>query len=367
MALHVPSDRLGDLRELFLGWGALSRELEIRPQIVLVLDTNAVLGDLRFLAKSLRNQSARTRLQEVIDSGAVIAFAPLELQEEVLEKIPILAAKDGISEDLLRRAWDEYRPRLRFIEVGPFSADEKAAAVDPDDLPFVTLYQMVEADAVVSRDWHIRAMGARSIKPEALNHVRDYARAKAPEVTLRVGAMAVTVPPAAGAYALWKLSVLAVKKFSGLPTWAQLALLGGVVAVGASSRVRGAVSTAISPLTTKLKAAAPVLLEILGTLAEELNAAQRKADESQSALEVYLPRPAKGPLKTVARRVCLQADAPLSVDELTRGILRAGYESRSSQLKYYLLRVLRQSDQFVCTADGRWTVRAYSELATTAY
>jgi len=68
-------------------------------------------------------------------------------------------------------------------------------------------------------------------------------------------------------------------------------------------------------------------------------------------------------LKTVARTVCLQADAPLSVDELTRGVLRAGYESQSSQLKYYLLRVLRKSDQFICTADRRWSVRSCEETS----
>lgn len=361
--IFAPSDDLHHLRELFLGWGALFRELEIRPQISLVIDTNAVLQDLLFIVKSQKNRSARTDLQEVIDSGAAVALAPFKLRDKVIAKIPVLAAKEKVPEEALLRAWVEYRPRIRFLDEGVISAEEEVSAVDPDDLPFVRLYLKVEADAVVSRDQHIRAMGAHSVGREALTHVRDYARAKAPEVKLRVGAMAVSVPPAAGAYALWKLSALAVKKFSGLPPWAQLGLLAGAVAVGASPRGRKAVSTAVSPLATRLKGAAPVLLELLGTLAEELNAAQRKADESQRALEVYLPRPAKRPLRTVARSVCLQADAPVSIDELTRGVLCAGYESRSTQLKYYLLRVLRQSDQLTCTSDGRWTVRAREEVA----
>jgi hypothetical protein len=366
MALTVPSDRLSELRELFLGWAALYHELEMPPQIVLVLDTNAVLKELLYLVRSRRNQSARTSLQEAIDSGAVIALAPYELREEVGEKIPVLAAEKGVSEADLRRAWVEYQPLIRFLEAGPFSAEERAAAVDPDDFPFVSLCRKADADAIVSRDWHIGAMGARSIDPEALIHVRNYARAKAPEVALRVGAIAVTAPPAAGAYALWKLSVLAVKKLSALPPWAQLALLAGAVAVGANPRGRKALSQAVSPLVTKLKGAAPVLLELLGTIAEELNAAQREADDRQKALEVYFPRPTKRPLKMVARSVCLQAGAPLTADELTRGVLRAGYESRSLQLKYYLLRVMRQSEQFVCAADGRWTLRDRVETAATS-
>jgi hypothetical protein len=64
-----------------------------------------------------------------------------------------------------------------------------------------------------------------------------------------------------------------------------------------------------------------------------------------------------GPLKVVVRSVCLQAGVPLTAEELTRGVLRAGYESRSSRLKYYMVRVLRQDEQFVCTPDGRWTVQ----------
>ena len=46
----------------------------------------------------------------------------------------------------------------------------------PDDLPFVYLYREINADAVLTRDRHIRAMGARSVQLEALIHVREYAR-----------------------------------------------------------------------------------------------------------------------------------------------------------------------------------------------
>lgn len=149
MALTIPSDRLSDLRELFLGWAAFYREVEIRPQISLVIDTNAVLQDILFIVKSQKNRSSRTDLQEVIDSGAVVALAPFKLREEVIVKIPILAAKEKVSEEALLRAWVEYRPRIRFLDEGAISAEEEAAAVDPDDLPFVRLYLKVDADAVV--------------------------------------------------------------------------------------------------------------------------------------------------------------------------------------------------------------------------
>jgi predicted nucleic acid-binding protein len=353
---RIRSDDLLRLRELFLGWEALFRQLELLPQFRLVIDTNAILEDLLFLVRSRRKESARTSLQEAIDSGAVIALAPFHLWDEVVEKIPILAAKEGVSEDALRLAWADYQPRIKYVEMEEIRTEE-AAAIDPDDLPFVRLYQMLDTDAVISRDWHIKAMGARSVKREDLTHVRDYARAKAPEVMLRVGAMAVTVPPLVGAHVLVNLSIKAIRKLSGLPTWVQLMLLSGVLAVGIHPRSRQVLSASVSPLTAKLKETAPVLLKVLGALAEELNAAQLEVKDRQRVLEKSIPRSTKKPLKMIAQSVCLQAGVPLTVDELRREVLRAGYESKASQLKYYLRRVLRQNDQFVCTVDGLWSVR----------
>jgi predicted nucleic acid-binding protein len=205
MSIHVPSDDLLRLRELSLNWAPLFRMLEIGPQLRVVIDTNVIIEDLLFVATKLRNPANRTALQEVIDSGVVVALAPYELLEEVEEKITLFADERGIPEESLRRAWSEYLPRISFVDVGRASAEEEAAAADPDDLPFVRLCQQLDADAVVSRDRHIRAMGARSVNKEVMIHVREYARAKAPEVTLRFGALIITFPVAAGTHALVKV------------------------------------------------------------------------------------------------------------------------------------------------------------------
>jgi predicted nucleic acid-binding protein len=354
---RIRSDDLLHLSDLFLGWEALYRHLELLPQFRLVIDTNVILEDLLFLSRSRRKEAARTSLLEAIDSGAVVALAPFHLRDEVVEKIPILAAKEGVSEDALRLAWAEYQPRIKYVEMEEGTAEEAEAAIDPDDLPFVRLYRMVDADAVVSRDRHIQEMGAQSVNREALTHVRDYARAKAPEVVLMVGAMAVTIPPLAGLHALLKLSIKAVREFSSLPTWVQIALLSCALAVSINPRSRRALLASVSPLTVKVRQTVPVLLKMLDVLAEELNTARLEVEDKQRVLEKSIPRARKKSLKTVAQSVCLQAGVPLTIDELTREVLRAGYESKSSQLKYYLRRVLRQSDHFVCTQDGLWMVR----------
>jgi predicted nucleic acid-binding protein len=363
MSTRVPSDNLLHLRELFLTWQPFFRLLEVVPQFRLVIDTNVVIEELLYLVKSRKNPSARTSLQEAVDSGAVVALAPFKLRDEIIRHIPRLAEERSIPEESLRQAWLEYQLRINFVDVGPISAEDEASAADPDDLPFVYLYRKVNADAVLSRDRHIRAMGARSVELEVVIHIRDYARAKAPEVTLRAGAFIVTAPLVAGAHALVKLLIRAAKGIAKLPPVVQLALLAGAAVVGAHPRSRKALSTFASERVVKLKEPALVALSVLQALMEQLDAAEQQVWSKQEILERSIPRAAKRPLRSVARSVCLGAGSALTVDELTREVFRAGYESGSTQFKYYLLRVLRESEDFVCTPEGRWTVRPGGEVA----
>lgn len=363
MSTRVPSDNLLHLRELFLTWQPFFRLLEVMPQFRLVIDTNVVIEELLYLVKSRKNPSARTTLQEAVDSGAVVALAPFKLRDEIIKHIPRLAEERGIPQESLQQAWLEYQHRINFVDVRSASAEEAAAAVDPDDLPFVYLYRKVDADAVVSRDRHIRAMGARSVGLEVVIHIRDYARAKAPEVTLRAGAFIVTAPLLAGAHALVKLLIRAAKGIANLPPRVQLALLAGAAVVSAHPRSRRAFSTFATERVVKLKEPALAALSVLQALMEQLDAAEQQVWSKQEILERSIPRAAKRPLRSVARSVCLGAGSALTVDELARGVFRAGYESGSAQFKYYLLRVLREGEDFVCTPDGCWTVRPGGEVA----
>jgi len=364
MSPSIPSDNLLHLRELFINWQPFFRLLEIIPQFRLVIDTNVIIKELLYLVKSRKNPSARTGLQEAIDSGAVVALAPYKLRDEVLRHIPRLAEERGISEESLRRAWLEYQLRINFVDVGPISDEEAASAVDPDDLPFVYLYRKVNADAVVSGDRHIRAMGAHSIGPGLMIHIRDYARSRAPEVTLRAGTFMVTIPIVAGAHALVKLVTRAAKVVAKLPPGVHLMMLASALAVSAHPRSRRALAVFASERMVRLKDPARALFSALQILMEQLSAAEEQVWLKQDLLERSIPRGAKGPLWSVARSVCLEAGDALTVEDLARGVLRTGYESSSDQFKYYLLRVLRQSGHFVCTSDRRWTVRLGGDIST---
>jgi predicted nucleic acid-binding protein len=354
----IPSDDLLNLRDLFLNWPPFFRLLEILPPFRLVIDTNAVVEELLYLVKSRKNPSARTGLQEAIDSGAVVAFAPPKLRDEIAKHIPRLARQRGVPEESLRQAWAGYQSRITFVDVREASAEEMSSAVDPDDLPFVYLYRKLDADAVLSRDRDIGAMGARSVELEVMLCVRDYAREKAPEVTLRAGALVVTVPVLAGAHILVKLLRLAAKGFAELPAGIQLALLAGALAACAHPRSRKVMSKFVSARASELRDPARILLDAAGGFIGQWGAAEERVRLKQKSLERSVPRAVKSPLRMVARSVCLEAGRALTVEELARGVLRAGYKSKSAYLKQYLLRVLRQGESFVNTPDGCWTVRA---------
>jgi predicted nucleic acid-binding protein len=356
------SDNLLRLRELSLHWAPLIRLLELLPQFRLVIDANVIIEELLFITQKRRDPSARTHLQEAIDSGTVVALAPGKLRTEISKHIPRLAAKRGVSEEALQGAWLEYQSRIRFVEVEPVSAEAAAAAVDPDDLPYVYLYWQVNADAVLSRDRHIPALGAASVKREVLIHVRNYAREKAPEIVLRVGSYIITVPLVAGLVVFGKIVASVAKGFARLPVEVQLALCAIALAAGVHQRSRQALTTLVSTQAAKLKEPAWVLLQVFGALAEELAAAERRVRVQEEILERSMPRAARGPLRLVALSVCLEAGQALTAEELTRGVLRAGYKSESAHLKHYLLRVLRQSELFISMPDGRWTVSAHKEL-----
>jgi hypothetical protein len=137
-----------------------------------VIDANVIIEELLFLTQKRRSTSARTNLQEAIDSGTVVALAPFKLQDEISEHIPMLAIERGVSEAALRNAWLEYKSRIRFIEMDPISAEEAAAAVDPDDLPYVYLYWQVgsvariDSPSIIQPSAHPSSSGNHALDAE---------------------------------------------------------------------------------------------------------------------------------------------------------------------------------------------------------
>jgi len=285
-----PSDNLRPVYELCAKYPSLSELLGLRPQIRFVIDTNIVLDELLFVTTKRRKAFARTALREVLDSGVAVTIAPTKMHEEVNRHIPRLARERSVPEERFRQAWVELQAQIEFRDVRDVKEGLPGRNVrDPDDLPFVILYLSSGVDAVLTRDLDIPAMGAKALGPEALVPVRDYARAKSPEVSLRFGGVLVVGIPIVSLVASLKLLSMALRAFRNLSPELQLLLLGGVVLAALHPTSRKALYAGFSSVTTGLKNSAGLFGEVFGELSVRIAASQVELKAKETVVEGLVP------------------------------------------------------------------------------
>lgn len=349
----IPSDDLAPVRELIAGIPSLAQIFDIFPQLRFVVDSNVIIGDLIWLAKTRENPSARTSLQEVIDAGAVIAFAPARLCEEVEKHIPKLARKNGIPEEMLREEWLNYQTYLRFCDVEEVVAEYGQQVIDPNDLPFVSLYGQVGAAAVISKDPHISAMGAPTVKLDVIIQLRDYSRSKSVEVTIKMGGYILTGITIEMVFETLKLAASLFKK---LPSWMQVGLIVAAGILLLYPKSRGQINAYLTTVSKKFHIAFAEVKPVLAELIRTLNTESNKASKSLAGINRALPPLRRVPLRTVAYSVCLAAGTRLTLSEIQRKVLINGYKTKSKRFASYLRRVMIADTRFVLCKDRRWTV-----------
>ena len=328
--LDVRSDQLRSIYKLCEQFPSLAELFDMPKPFEFVADSNAAIREVLFTSKYRRNESARTDLRESVESGVVRIIAPIELRIEMDRHIPNLALEKGIAEAKLRQEWQELQPYIEFREVVECGLPSFMVA-DPDDLPFVSLYLRSNADAVLTYDKHISLMGAQAVKPDAIRFVRDYARSKAPEVTLRVGGVVIGGVAIGSLIALLRLLVSALRSFLRLPLEYQLLVVAGLVLAFAHPASRKAIFNSLSSLTSALKVPANVALEVVAELTMRFGEAQLELKASQTILETKIPRrvipvfpiePASNVNdkedSSITRTTASATSAAVSIDQLVR-------------------------------------------------
>jgi predicted nucleic acid-binding protein len=291
-----PSDNLRSLYELCEKYPSFAKLFGMGTQIRFVIDTNIVLDELLFVTTKRGKDSARTALREVLDSGLAITIAPTKLHEEVNRHIPRLALERSVPEEAFRQAWVELQTQIEFRDVkeNPFPGQSLR---DPDDIPFLELYLSSGVDAVLTRDKDIAAMGAKALGPEVLRPMRDYARAKSPEVSLRIGGVVVVGIPVVSLVAVLKVLATALRSFRNLRPELQLLLLGGVVLAVFHPTTRKALSAGVSSLAIGLKSSAGIFGEVFGEVALKIVDAQLELKAKQTVVEALIPTARLSPAK----------------------------------------------------------------------
>jgi predicted nucleic acid-binding protein len=181
----APSDKVREVKEFVKKLPELQKAFGDTIEFRLVVDTNIVLADIRWLAKNRKDGSMRTGLMEIIDAGTAMVYAPRKLVTEVNEHLPGIALEAGISLNLLRKEWLAYKSRLKIRVVDRKLTAAHSNAADPNDAEFIVLADKIQAHGVISKDKHIKDMGGRKLSLEFVFSVRDYSRATAIELNVK--------------------------------------------------------------------------------------------------------------------------------------------------------------------------------------
>ncbi|WNB76409.1 PIN domain-containing protein [Methylomonas koyamae] len=281
----VRSDKLKDLRVVIQAWKGFNDIFGELVQFRLIVDTNVILGDLIWLVSKRKNKDAKTELMETIEAETIDVYAPPLLFIEVEEKIPDIASKKDLDVDQMLNEWQIYKSRIKISEPDSAIVNGLKSSVDPNDADFIALAQTISADGVLSKDKDIAQMGGNQITILFVTHLRNYSRATAIELNIKVNGMI--------------FAYLSVTAFQGLftgiqslssaaraaPTWVKFGLLASTVFVAAHPNSR---ANALRLLKTVLAGIADATPAVIGFIAEAAVLADSHKSEAQAHLNKAL-------------------------------------------------------------------------------
>lgn len=266
--LAVRSNKLKELRTSIGTLRQLNYPMAAIAKISLVIDTNIILGELRWLTSKRHTDEAKTGLMEVIEAETVTLYAPPIFFAEVEEKIPLMATTQGLDVEVMRKHWDVYKTKIILAIPDEDLVKSLKAGVDPDDAEFVALQQTLGADGVLSKDAHIAAMGGNKVSLDCIFYLRDYSRTAAIELNIKVAGVNFTL---AGLTAI-RACVAGVKalsrSISAAPDWLKFALLLCALLTLANPRSRAKVLGAVNVVLAGATSAAPAVLDLVSVAAQ---------------------------------------------------------------------------------------------------
>lgn len=286
------SDRLKELRELIQSWKDFDKVIGCAVQFRIVVDSNVVLGDIRWLAYKRKNEAARTTLIETIEAGTIEVYVPPALFDEVEEHMERIAREEGLDKELMAVQWAEYQKKLKVLEPESEQVQLLQNGVDPDDAVFLALAQKIAAAGIVSNDRHIEKMGGNKISVDCIVSLRNYSRSTAVELNIKVMGVMVGL---AGISAIRGMFVGIKALVDGVvkaPDWLKFALIVGGVFCVMHPGAREAISRALRSVLEGIEEATPVLVshiaEAASLAAKHKAGAQGYLDAAMSELALGL-------------------------------------------------------------------------------
>lgn len=284
----IKSDRLKEVRALIEGWKGFEKVIGSAVQFRIVVDTNVVLGDIRWLAFKRKNDTARTTLIETIEAGTIEVYAPPSLFDEVEEHIERISKEEGKDKTAMLAEWSVYQSRLRVYEPDTEKVQLLQGGADPDDAFFIALAETIGASGVVSNDRHIEKMGGNRISIDCMVSLRDYSRAAAIELNIKCAGVAfgwMSIAAVRGMFTAIKAMIDGVAK---APDWVKLSLIFGtafcIVHPGARSRISKGFQTALKGISAATPSVLAHVADAAAVAKEQNIIAKRHLDKALEEL-----------------------------------------------------------------------------------
>ncbi len=265
--LFVTSDRLNDLRAAVDDLKRMNFQLGMAARFRLVVDTNIILGDLRWLVATRTDSTAKTGLMEVIEASTIELYAPPVFFSEVEEKIPLLAADQGLDEKAMLAEWQIYKGRISLCIPDPELVASLQDSVDPDDAEYIALEKTIKADGVLSKDSHISMMGGNQVSLDFIFHLRNYSRTTAVEMNIKVGGARFAVGSLAVVRGGTAVVQSLLKNLKAAPDWVKLALFVGTLVVLVNPNSRAKLASILQTVFSNVAAATPSVICFVSTAA----------------------------------------------------------------------------------------------------
>lgn len=350
--LIAPPDALNSFRDFVADYPFLSSLAQLY-RVRFILDANVVLADLRWIA-TRKKPEARSSLQEVLAAGTVIAFAPPQLEVEVLRHLPRVASEDGIPLEVLQTEWAAFRTYIRFRTAA--DAEPPEYVQDPDDLPYLHLRAQLGAEAIYTKDSDLVAMQAPVVDAEIILALRDYSRAASLDVSIKMGGTMVVAASGGMLLMLWEGLRELFRALGELPAWMKWLLAGVVAAAVVHPTGRKWIGQVARGLPPYVKGFLDVVMPLVLQGVVEADRSRKVSAAALQRVQGKLAPPRPQPAWAHAMRACLDEGTPLSVEEISRRVLHDGYRTRAGDFVGYMRKVLRDRDEFVETPEGLWSL-----------
>lgn len=226
---YLDSEALAGLRQFVGLYPQLEKMIGPIAQYKVIIDANIAVSDL--LRKYNYPDMKQTAIEELVRSSALELHAPIWLNTEMVgSAIPKVSKKKNIPESVLLELWAEYKKQIKFDETFSSPDYSDSHEGDPKDVPYVALLELIDADAVLSRDKDISKLGGKRIEFEFVLSLQSYARAATYTFGIRVGGVLFTTLSIGLLVQIVKGFVLLISR---IPDWAKISLLLGVVFIAA--------------------------------------------------------------------------------------------------------------------------------------